>query len=145
MDNILKLIFGCLGLVGLIVMIVPNSDPLASTKPNAEGATPIASVQGAPPPQPTVAEATTRQDQPNPSEFVVDDYDIGSFGQPMVDPTPPGQRNQNTQEPQAQQQGVGLNNNQFANGQANVAQAQIGGTESLGPAGPPPPLPITGN
>jgi hypothetical protein len=141
MDNIQKLIIGSLGLVGLIVMIVPNSDPLASKKAEAEGAPPVAASESndaAPSPQPV--ETTAPDDQTNSSEFVVDDYDISSFGQPMVDPTPPGQRNQATQ-----QQGFGANNNQFANGQGTAGQPQIVGTDSSGPAGPPPPPPITGN
>ncbi len=133
MDNILKLIVGCLGLVGLIVMIVPNSDPLASKKVRAEGIPP-ASINPtgeatAPPPPPPAA---APQDQDNASGFVVEDYDINNFGKPMVDPTPPGQRNQNTQQQEQTEQQ-----------QSNLAQPQIGGTNSIGPAVPPPPPPAT--
>lgn len=134
MDNILKLIVGCLGLVGLIVMIVPNSDPLASKKVGAEGIPP-ASINPtgeatAPPPPPPAA---APQDQDNASGFVVEDYDINNFGKPMVDPTPPGQRNQNTQQQEQTEQQQ----------QSNLAQPQIGGTNSIGPAVPPPPPPAT--
>lgn len=138
MDNILKLTVGCLGLVGLIVMVVPNSDPLAATKAQAEGATPIVGA-GAPAPPPTTAAPEV---QAAPSEFVVDDYDIGNFGQPMIDPTPPADRNiiaQQQQMQQQQQQALGTNNNQTAE------QPPIAGADSAGPAGPPPPPPLPGN
>jgi hypothetical protein len=132
MDNILKLIVGCLGLVGLIVMIVPNSDPLASKKVGAEGIPPAAinSSDAAPAPPPPAA---APQDQDNASGFVVEDYDINNFGKPMVDPTPPGQRNQNTQQQEQTEQQQ----------QSNLAQPQNGGTNSIGPAVPPPPPPAT--
>ena len=137
MDNILKLIFGCLGLVALIVMIVPNSDPLASNNAENQGAPPISS---APPPgeaAPPPPYAEPAQSQNSEGEFVVDDYDIASFGQPMVDPTPPGQRSLiSQQQQQAQQQ---------QNGQGNIAQPQMNGTESAGIAGPPPPPQVAGN
>jgi hypothetical protein len=138
MDNILKLIVGCLGLIGLIVMVVPNSDPLAATKVEVEGAAPIVAA-GAPPPPPTT---TALEAQAEPSEFVVDDFDIDSFGQPMVDPTPPAQRALIAQQ---QQQQANLNNGQAIAGQGNTGQPQIGGTESTGPAGPPPPPPVSAN
>ena len=137
MDNILKLTVGCLGLVGLIVMVVPNSDPLAATKAEAEGTAPIIGA-GAPPPPPTTA---APEEQAAPSEFVVDDYDIGNFGMPMVDPTPPAQRNiiAQQQQMQQQQQAAGANNTQIA------GQPPIAGGDSAGPAGPPPPPPLPGN
>lgn len=98
MDNILKLIVGCLGLVGLIVMIVPNSDPLAKNKAkNAVEAAPSAdpAAAGAPPPPPPPPDPNAAtQTQTNANNVVVEDYNIGNFGQPMIDPTPPGQRNQ---------------------------------------------------
>ena len=135
MDNILKLTVGCLGVVGLIVMVVPNSDPLAATKAEAEGAAPIVDGSAPPPPPPTTA---APEEQAVPSEFVVDDYDIGNFGMPMVDPTPPAQRNIIAQQQQMQQQQQ-ANNNQIA------GQPPIEGTDSAGPAGPPPPPPLPGN
>ena len=144
MDNILKLIVGCLGLVGLIVMIVPNSDPLASTKDGADetttAAAPPVGEAGAPPP-PAPAPGPTPDGQENQSEFVVDDYDINNFGQPMVDPTPPAQRALIAQ----QQQQNGLNNNQQPGSQANLGGPLNGGTKSGGPAGPPPAPPVTAN
>lgn len=100
MDNIQKMIVGSLGLVGLIVLIVPNSDPLASKKTEVGQAN---SVQGAPPP------AVPPPPLPPPAQggtasggFVVDDSDIANFGKPMVDPTPPGQRNQQLTQEQIQ-------------------------------------------
>jgi hypothetical protein len=83
MDNIQKMIVGSLGLVGLIVILVPNSDPLAAKKTEVGQVTPGTPAPALPPPLP-----------PQPAEvgntsggFVVDDSDIAN-------PTPPGQRNQ---------------------------------------------------
>ncbi len=140
MDNILKLTVGCLGVVGLIVMVMPNSDPLAATKVDADSADPVISVGTPPPPATTAAPEV----QPAPSEFVVDDYDIGNFGQPMVDPTPPAQRNmiaqqQQIQQQQQQQQVFGESSNPIT-GQQPIARADY--TGSVGP--PPPPL-LPGN
>jgi hypothetical protein len=132
MDNILKLIVGCLGLVGLIVMIVPNSDPLASTKDGADETTTTAAPpigeSGAPPPPPAepVPAPASQDDQ---SEFVVDDFDINNFGKPMVDPTPPGQRAPIAQQPQ---------NGPNSNNQGNFGGTLNGGTELSTPAGPTP-------
>ena len=136
MDNIQKMIVGCLGLIGLVVLIVPNKDPLASNQAGAneapllaetasDGQTPPAPPP--PPPPPTPSENSDTQAEP--STFVVEDYDIGTFGQPMMDPTPPGQRNQ-----QAQQQ----NANAIANGQTNSAQQQSNDAQNTGSSNPPP-------
>jgi hypothetical protein len=106
MDNILKLIMGCLGLIGLVVMILPNADPLASANNDTEVATAsTGAVNG------TAAASAPQAQAPNAvqeapaseGEFVVDDYDINNFGKPMVDPTPPAQRNQNPVQEQNQQ------------------------------------------
>jgi hypothetical protein len=104
MDNILKLIVGCLGLVGLVVMIIPNSDPLANKNGDAadvpsqspDGAAAVANGAPPPPPPPPDPNAST---QAKPSNVIVEDYNIGNFGEPMVDPTPPGQRNQQQSQP----------------------------------------------
>lgn len=105
MDEISKLVFGCIALVGLVVMIIPNSDPLASknAKPVESAALPAAPSV---PPAASVPEpaAAAGSDNGNGDGFAVQDYDIGSFGQPMVDPTPPGQRSAN--QPYANQNGV---------------------------------------
>ena len=136
MDNILKLTVGCLGLVGLIVMVVPNSDPLAATKADAEAAVPNVDAGAPPPPPPPPPPTTAAPEEPAAaSEFVVDDYDIGNFGMPMVDPTPPAQQNIITQQQQQQQ----AKNSQIA------GQPSIAGADSAGLAGPPPPPPLPGN
>lgn len=112
MDNIQKMIVGSLGLVGLIVMIVPNSDPLAAKKAEPGQATAAAAAPALPPPpppQPAQVENTS-------GGFVVDDSDIANFGKPMVDPTPPGQRN-----PQATQEQIQQQTQQPSNG---IAQTQ---------------------
>ncbi len=135
MDNIQKMIAGCLGLAGLIVMVVPNSDPLASTKDEAVDAPAIANGApggpGAMPPPPPPQAAAPEQLDAN-SEFVVNDYDVNNFGQPMVDPTPPGQREFNAQQQQ-----------QAANQGNNNGPPVLGGNPQ-GPAGPPPPPPVAG-
>jgi hypothetical protein len=146
MDNILKLIVGCLGLVGLIVMIVPNSDPLVS-KPAKTGETPaVASApsNAAVPPPPPAMEATP-QEQANPGEFAVDDYDIANFGQPMVDPTPPGQPNWQAQQQPMLPQGQGMSGDQSQSGQAGFGQPQIGSSQSTGPVRVPPPPTVGAN
>ena len=133
MDNIQKMIVGCLGLIGLVVMIVPNKDPLASNQAGANEAPLLAETASdgqtppaPPPPPPPPAPSENSDTQSEPSTFVVEDYDIGTFGQPMMDPTPPGQRNQ-----QAQQQ----NTNATTNGQANSGQQNAQNTAN---ANPPP-------
>jgi hypothetical protein len=134
MDNILKLIVGCLGLVGLVVMIIPNSDPLAKKREqNGMANAPAGNAVAGPPPPPAAAagtaEAPAQQDDGN---VIVEDYDIASFGQPMVDPTPPGQRNQQQvqQQPMQQQQPY------------NAGAIQQPG--NLAGSGPPPPPPGMG-
>ena len=136
MDNILKLTVGCLGVAGLIVMIVPNSDPIAATKAEVVSATPIVSA-GTPPPPITIAAAP--EDQAAPSEFVVEDYNIGNFGQPMVDPTPPAQRAIIAQQQQMQQQREQISSDQIA------SQLPIAGANSAGLAGPLSSPPLPGN
>lgn len=112
MDNILKLIVGCLGLVGLIVMIVPNSDPIAKSKAkNAVEAAPTTDPAAAgtpPPPPPPPDPNAAAQTQADADNVIVEDYDIGSFGQPMIDPTPPGQRNQQVAQQLPQQYNGGV-------------------------------------
>ncbi len=132
MDNILKLIVGCLGLIGLVVMIIPNSDPLAKkAEQNGGLASPAGNAVGGPPPPPPPSAADGSAEAPEQAadgNVIVEDYDIASFGQPMVDPTPPGQRNQQqVQQPMQQQQ-------QY-NG--NVMQ-QPGNATGSGPPPPPP-------
>jgi hypothetical protein len=135
MDNILKLTVGCLGLVGLIVMIVPNSDPLASTSENpgdiatVSGPPPGSPNAAPPPPPPPPGQQIPPDGQDNKSEFATDDYDIATFGQPMVDPTPPAERALITQQQQQQQNALNAN-----------SQSSIAGTGSESPAGPPPPV-----
>lgn len=144
MDNILKLTVGCLGVVGLIVMMVPNSDPLAVT-----GATNTPSISGTAPISDTQAPPSSgfQTEQKKPSEFVVDDYNIGSFGEPMVDPTPPAQRTIIAQQRQVQEQRQIDNgyNNQLPVGQGNFNQPQAGGTMSTRPVGPLPLPSAAGN
>ena len=136
MDGILKLVVGCLGLVGLIVMVVPNSDPLSPENAQSDDGKPsigAPSNANAPLPPPPVGLA---DEPPAPSKFVVEDYNINNFGQPMVDPTPPGQREVIAQQRQMQQQQANeIYNNQFASGQENLGQPQNGGSQAGNPTG----------
>lgn len=138
MDNIQKMIAGCLALVGLIVLIVPNSDPLASKKLEAGQ---VASADGvpAPPPPPPPASTPPPAANNNGEEsggFVVNDSDIANFGKPMVDPTPLSERTQPGGQEQNQPQ---QNNNgmQQTSGDAGNfgAQPQMNATNT----GPIPP------
>jgi hypothetical protein len=90
MDNILKLVLGCLGIVGFLVMMIPSGDPLAPP-PAAPAVTNGPAPQGAPLPSANPA-APLPAEPPKVEGFAVEDHDIASFGKPMVDPTPPGQR-----------------------------------------------------
>lgn len=90
MDNIAKLVLGVLGVVGLILMMIPQGNPLADKGAPAavSGPAPEDIPDELPKNEPVTAAA---------SDANVPAQDINSFGQPMMDPTPPGQR-------QAQQQ-----------------------------------------
>ena len=138
MDNIQKMIVGCLGLVGLIVMIVPNSDPLAAKKAEAGQATSDAPAPAPPPPLP-----------PQPPQvgntsggFVVDDSDIANFGKPMVDPTPPSRRTQQATQEQIQPTQPQKYNNgaaQAQNSPGNFGLQPVIGQNSSSAAGLTPP------
>jgi hypothetical protein len=136
MDNIQKMIVGSLGLVGLIVMLVPNSDPLAAKKTEVGQATADAPVLVPPPPPPLPSQPS--QVGETSGGFVVDDSDIANFGKPMVDPTPPGQRNQVGSQEQIQQQpSNGMA--QAQSGPGNYGQQPVIGQNTGSTAGPPPP------
>jgi hypothetical protein len=108
MDEISKLVFGCVALVGLVVLIIPNSDPLASSK----GAQPVAGAAIPPPPNipsgPAAAPAPIVGESSGGSSsgFAVEDYNLSKFGDPMIDPTPQGQRSTNGPANGYQNQGV---------------------------------------
>ncbi|MFM2410552.1 MAG: hypothetical protein RL481_1380 [Pseudomonadota bacterium] len=103
MDKIQKLVFGCLALVGLIVMAIPSGDPLAKPGQEQAGApanpaVPVNAPTDAPivvPPPPALpanpAEGNGNNNA-NADGFAVQDFDMQNFGQPMFDPTPPGER-----------------------------------------------------
>lgn len=111
MDNILKLVFGCLALVGLIVMIIPNSDPLAKhtdgqVLPPANPAAPAEQAIVVPPPPPPGQPAKPATGNTDANGFAVQDFDIQNFGQPMVDPTPPSERKRQADAANAAQQNM---------------------------------------
>ena len=127
MDNIQKMIVGCLVLVGLIVMILPNSDPLASKKSEADQTSPADETLPPPPPPPL---AQPSGDGTASGNFVVNDSDIANFGKPMVDPTPLGERNQRPQQELTQQQPqqqYGTSINQKPGAITNYGSPQFGG------------------
>lgn len=93
MDNIAKLVLGVVGMIGLLVLMIPQGNPLAdkgTTEPAAVVA-PDPIPNEAPPNEP---ETVTTVNAPI--------QDISAFGQPMLDPTPPGQKQ--SQEPVQPQQ-----------------------------------------
>jgi hypothetical protein len=99
MDNIAKLVLGVVGVIGLIVLMIPQGNPLTDKGPETAVAV------GAPDPIPNEApknepDAVTPINAPT--------QDISAFGQPMLDPTPPGQRqvqNQPTSPPPSGNEG----------------------------------------
>jgi hypothetical protein len=95
MDNILKLVVGCLGAVAVLVMLIPNGDPLTK-KPGASVDTAPAAAPS-PADAPPVAPPTSVPESGG--SFTVQDHDIASFGKPMVDPTPPGQASEQQIQP----------------------------------------------
>ena len=139
MDEISKLVFGCVALVGLVVMVIPNSDPLAS----GNAVKPVESA--AIPPPPNIAPAASVPPAPmtgdssggSSSSFVVEDYNIGKFGDPMVDPTPAGQRNSNVQ-----QQSGGVPPPPNYQGETPPPQTQSIPQSGPGIPVPPPPMVI---
>ena len=134
MDNIQKMIVGSLGLVGLVVMVVPNADPLASKKAEAEQAAAMAPPVSPPAP---LQPATAPNAQPS-GGFVVDDSDIANFGKPMVDPTPPAERNQNPVQEQIQQPKPANDIAQPQNSPGNFGQPPIIGRTPAPVAAIPP-------
>lgn len=143
MDKILKLILGCLGMIGVIVMIIPNSDPLAKKDGGADVPTePVAqNASVAPPPPPPPPPDPNANAQAGSNDVVVEDYGIGNFGDPMVDPRPPGERAQAAQQQQQmQQQQYGGALPQQAYGQGAIGPAQSSsadGTANGAPSGQP--------
>jgi hypothetical protein len=92
MDNIAKMVLGMLAIVGLVIMIIPQGNPLADkgTPPAAVGPVPD-DIPDELPQQSDPAEA------PAPTANLPA-QDVTAFGQPMMDPTPPGQKAQQQQQ-----------------------------------------------
>ncbi len=142
MDNISKLVFGCLSLVGLAVMVIPNSDPLAAGNgakpapgPMVPPPPPMGPPSAPPAPPPGVNGSNNGNNGNTNGGFVVEDYNIDNFGEPMVDPTPPSQRN--TQDP-GQQQGVLRSPYGITPPQVGIPQGQQIPPGMPGMPGPPP-------
>lgn len=92
MDNIAKLVLGTLGFIGFVAVIIPKGNPLQPPPAPAVATVPAqpSVAENAPPPAPAVTTNSVEQAK-NP----VADNDIPAFGQPMLDPTPPGQKRDN--------------------------------------------------
>ena len=133
MDNIGKLVLGLVAVIGLIVLMIPSGNPLEDKGPDAAQEAP----QNLPPPVTEddeddggVVRVPGDAKAPAPVTPSSSNAPI-AFGQPMMDPTPPGQRA--LQEQQMQQQ-------------AQVQQ-QNGGTpvdDEVNSSGPAPGMPDTG-
>jgi hypothetical protein len=91
MDNIAKLVLGTVSLIGMVVLMIPEGDPLIKS-PTAVAAAP----SGAVPPQPaqtaTSIAPQPASETPPPQPNLSQSDDQIAFGQPMFDPTPPGER-----------------------------------------------------
>jgi hypothetical protein len=99
MDNTLKAVIGVIALVGVIIMIIPEGNPLAK-KSDAIGRP---EVIGAPPPPPPANGRPEVKDAPpvpnatksdTPGQLIYDTDEYKNFGKPMVDPRPPSEREQ---------------------------------------------------
>lgn len=128
MDNIAKLVLGMLAFVGLIILMIPQGNPLADkgTQTTETISAPEDIPDELPPNDPVVATA------PNANVPV---QDVSAFGQPMMDPTPPGQRQaQQQQQPGQPQQmaneGNGVNPEMVAPYPANPS---LGAPPAYGP------------
>lgn len=131
MDNIGKLVLGLVAFVGLIVLLIPQGNPLEDkSAPVAEAP------KNAPPP----GNGDDGEDDGGSNEpgdagapkpvLPATSNDAIAFGQPMMDPTPPGQKA--LQDPQQQQAQV---------------QQQTGGTpvdDETNSSGPAPGIPDSG-
>lgn len=105
MDNIGKLVLGLVAVIGLIVLIIPQGNPLED-----KGAAAQEAPKNLPPPDNGndeddggVERAPGEAEAAKPVTPATTD-DAITFGQPMMDPTPPGQRAVQQQQQMAQQQ-----------------------------------------
>jgi hypothetical protein len=96
MDNILKIVLGVVAFVGLIIMMIPNGNPLQDKGPNATVAANTMADPDAGKGKADEQVAPSEAPAPPPSS-PSPTQDI-AFGQPMLDPTPPSMQNQ--QQPQ---------------------------------------------
>lgn len=108
MDNILKLVVGVVAVIGLIVLMIPEGDPLSSKGAAAEGKLPPSADEGE-------DEAVPPKNVPPDPVGTAPQEQITNFGQPMFDPTPPGQKALEQQQQQAQQAQAQASNQSTAN------------------------------
>jgi hypothetical protein len=84
MNNILKILLAVLAISGLVVMIMPEGDPLASPGATVE---PVPVV--APTTQPSVTQTPVQNDEST-DESESGEEDYSNFGKPMMDAAPLG-------------------------------------------------------
>jgi hypothetical protein len=108
MDNIGKMVLGLVAFIGLIILLIPQGNPLEEK--------PATAVVEAPKNLPPAdngddgvdgeeAKAPGDAGAPPPVTPATANDPALTFGQPMMDPTPPGQRAAQQQQKQEQQQG----------------------------------------
>jgi hypothetical protein len=141
MDNIQKLVLGCVGTVAILAMLIPEGDPLAkqAAAPTPASA-PVPASDAAAQAAAQAGESTANQG------LTIQDHDISSFGKPMVDPTPPGQTNEQTNAPQSNDTGDnGDSNYGFAAPANSLSDPSANSVPTMpkSPAPPPPPKPVS--
>jgi hypothetical protein len=126
MDNIAKLVLGTVAFIGLLVLIIPEGNPLPNkpgAAPASEAPQPAKTSETLPPPPP--APAATNGDSNESTKTETSAPEMAPFGQPMLDPTPPGAR-------QANQQGQ---NNQEGGNQGGQNGGNYGPVDANGDSG----------
>jgi hypothetical protein len=89
MNNIFKIVLGVLAVVGIAVLLMPKGNPL-DKKTGAQPSEPTEQLI----PQVDEPSSVVPPEQANtpPPPFVVNATEAPAFGQPMLDPTPPGSK-----------------------------------------------------
>lgn len=135
MDNIAKLVLGVVALIGLLVLMIPQGDPLNSDAPTTAVVAAAAADAAAGPPDPIPNEAP--QNEPDAAGAnTAPTQAIPAFGQPMLDPTPAGDRQIQQQQQQQAQQPLAGNEGNYT-GEESVAPFPANPAGGAPPAIPP--------
>jgi hypothetical protein len=104
MDNIQKMVLGMVAIVAVVVLIMPQGNPLpekaAVQSAEPENTTPENTQNKDNEGVETSGPPPTNESAPNPSA----NTEVTNFGQPMMDPTPAAERAEREQREQARQQ-----------------------------------------